>query len=378
MLAGASAGLSCHSNNAGTVPDAAVDSPGMLAADSGPRRDATGGADVQDASVSGGPKETGSDLAWMDDRGDTANAGDAPPVATTDVGPVDAAVDRDPGRDTFVPVDADAWTNSEHFTCATSMFSLKDPGGSTAAPLQAYVLTVTATDGRYTGELRLFAPHSEDRGAVTPQVVTLTGRAGPSEIALVFASGEFRATPVPGSARGVFEGSARFAQPTFGALGLLDQVAAACWLDSSVPRFRYNPTSGQCTDDDGVTGRQVVPLPMLRETKNGECATVSSNGPPGSLPVLNGALLLNELDAGYPKLSGWNLRGAVLSGTGINFALLLDADLRGTSLSGFFAGYHNITASVDEHTTGLDTLACPKGAVTNGRLVCCTVGGSCQ
>jgi hypothetical protein len=89
-------------------------------------------------------------------------------------------------------------------------------------------------------------------------------------------------------------------------------------------------------------------------------------------------VVLNEVDVGYPSLMGWNLRGAALAGASLSFAMLLDADLRGSDLTDFMPDYHAITATIDAHTTGIDAIHCILGSRSTERWTCCTVGGVCD
>jgi uncharacterized protein YjbI with pentapeptide repeats len=47
---------------------------------------------------------------------------------------------------------------------------------------------------------------------------------------------------------------------------------------------------------------------------------------------------------------GWNLRGAVLSGSTLHFTNLVDAELEGADLSRLEYGYADITGTTDLHT----------------------------
>jgi len=110
-----------------------------------------------------------------------------------------------------------------------------------------------------------------------------------------------------------------------------------CWEPSIEPEFLYDTSTGDCTDDNGEEGTNPWPIHMVRETGDGECTRLVD-------------VALNEDDYGYPDLEEWNLRGAVLDGSAMHFANLVDANLEGTDMAGFGFGYAEITGSTDAHT----------------------------
>lgn len=263
---------------------------------------------------------------------------------------------------------------AEIFICATSMFSFSAIG--TAPVLNAYVLTLTPATNGYVGQLRLEAAGSGATPAPPPpETVAINGVVGRNAIDVAFPGGSVQVTPLPGAAAGILDGDARFERQLYGARGPVDSVAVACWSSASGPRFHYDLDSGRCIDGAGIEGRQAVTVPMLRETGDGECATVSAGQHVDPSPLIPGRVLLNEIDVGYPSLVDWNLKGATLAGTSLYFAMLLEADLRGTDLTGFMPGYHAITATIDAHTTGIDAITCITGTRSAERWACCTVGG---
>jgi hypothetical protein len=113
-------------------------------------------------------------------------------------------------------------------------------------------------------------------------------------------------------------------------------MTLTCYEPGFTPPFRYDAETGGCRNAAGESGSNDIPLAIIRETRDGECATVSG--------ALNGS------DVGYPRLVGWKLAGADLSRASLSFALLLDADLRGARLSGWEAGYVRVTAVTDAFT----------------------------
>jgi len=110
-----------------------------------------------------------------------------------------------------------------------------------------------------------------------------------------------------------------------------------CWDPSIEPDFLYDSASGDCLDENGELGTNPWPIHMVRETGDGECTQLAG-------------VSLNEEDYGYPDLEAWNLRGAVLNGSAMHFANLVDADLEGTDMAEFGFGYAEITGSTDSHT----------------------------
>jgi hypothetical protein len=275
-----------------------------------------------------------------------------------------------------------AIAGTETFVCATAMFSLTSIGQGTVPVYSAYVLTLTPDERRYVGTLRMEALGRETPATPPPaETVALSGVVGRDAIDVTFQGGSVRVTPLAGAADGVLDGSARFDQTLFGFTSPVDSVAVSCWSTAGAPRFHYDLDSGRCIDAAGAEGRQAVTVPMLRETRDGECAILSAGRHVDADPLMPGRVVLNEIALGAHTLVGWNLKGASLAGGSLYFAVLLDADLRGADLSEFMAGYHNITGAIDAHTRGLDGIACIAAISpppSPDRFVCCTLGGPCE
>lgn len=272
-----------------------------------------------------------------------------------------------------------AVAGTETFVCATAMFALTATG---ARVYSAYVLTLTPDERGYVGALRMKAlRETSATPPPTTQAVGISGVVGRDAIDVTFQGGSVQVTPLAGAADGVLDGSARFDQTLFGFVSPVDSVAVSCWSTASAPRFHYDADSGRCIDAAGAEGRQAVTVPMLRETRDGECATLSAGRHVDADPLLPGRVVLNEIAVGAHILEGWNLKGAALAGGALYFGVLLNADLRGADLSGFMAGYHNITGAIDAHTKGLDGITCIAAISpppSPDRFVCCTLGVSCE
>lgn len=109
-----------------------------------------------------------------------------------------------------------------------------------------------------------------------------------------------------------------------------------CFRPGFARAFAYDATTGSCKNAKGETGRNDIPLAVIRETKNGECTA-----PVGEL---------NDSDLGYPSLEGWDLAGADLSKATLHFAGLSTADLRGAQLHGMSFGYAEVAGTIDAFT----------------------------
>lgn len=315
---------------------------GSVASDGG-----AGGASGGGAGVAGGP---------VGGRGGDSNGGGAGGSA---------------GRSSAGGSTGAGGATSSALSCATSAFSFTKEGIGQNRVINAYTLELTPAGNGYSGALRLETPGHDELPLATPQILAVTATIGADRIALAFQGGSIDATPLPGGAKGAFEGTARFDAVMYGSQGALDTLTAACWVTAAVARFHYDTNTGRCVDAGGAEGRQPIPIPMLRATRDGECTTPSLGQP----PISKGPIRLNDIDLRYPVFRGWNLKGAALAGSEIYFGLIIDADLRGTDFTGFKAGYHNITGMTDAYTVGLAAIGCPQPS--NGRLVCCTVGGLC-
>ena len=114
-----------------------------------------------------------------------------------------------------------------------------------------------------------------------------------------------------------------------------ETMPVVCWDPGALAKKRtYDGAAGNCFSTDAMGTPFTVA--SVRETKNGECG----------MPMHDD---IDEGDGAEPILRGWNLRGATLS-TGLHFAHLVDADLRGADLSALDYGYATITGQIDSFT----------------------------
>lgn len=122
------------------------------------------------------------------------------------------------------------------------------------------------------------------------------------------------------------------------------EMPITCWAEDWTLRYEYDPATGTCRDTAGSEGRNALPVELVRETRQGECADLSG-------------LSINEENLAYPSLEGWNLRGAELAGASLHFANLFDAALEGADMGRFGYGYAEMTGTIDEYTV-LPTTGC--------------------
>jgi hypothetical protein len=116
--------------------------------------------------------------------------------------------------------------------------------------------------------------------------------------------------------------------------GTLDAV---CWSEGFQPQHHYDASLGTCVDDSGVAGVDLLPVPYVRVSGDGQC---------GFFPGLS----LNEDFFDYPVLRNIVLRGAVLDTANLYFAHIVDSQWEGADLTGFGFGYATLSGTVDEHT----------------------------
>ena len=123
-------------------------------------------------------------------------------------------------------------------------------------------------------------------------------------------------------------------------------------------KFRYQPSSGQCIDDQGHQGYNPIDLsylfdgmteaqlkdPKLRskpayKNKVAECVDFSSFN-------FNSVIKFD-----YVRLVNWNLKGAKLDKAEFTFAKMINADLRGAQLQKISIGYTTIEGTIDDFTS---------------------------
>ena len=134
---------------------------------------------------------------------------------------------------------------------------------------------------------------------------------------------------VPGTAGRLFIGS--------GTSTHAESLSFTCWDERVSPRFTYDGETGLCTDSEGREGLNPWTMEMVRETGEAECADLRG-------------VALEEGDFSKPRLTGWNLRGAVLDDASIHFAIIEDAQLHGADLSGLSMGYAHVSGDIDGFT----------------------------
>ena len=136
----------------------------------------------------------------------------------------------------------------------------------------------------------------------------------------------------------------------------------SCWDPRNpTPRFQYDAASGTCIDEQGIEGFNMVTVPFIRETKNGQCADLSW-------------ATLNEYVPFDADLENWDLRGARLTDaelgpehdTDPTFVMMSNARLEGADLSSLRVPFGAVEGSIDDHTT-IPDIPC---VVTKDRLEC--------
>jgi hypothetical protein len=125
-------------------------------------------------------------------------------------------------------------------------------------------------------------------------------------------------------------------------------AALVCWDaadgGSGLPAH-YHWESGQCLDSSGQPAMNAIPIEMVREVGNGECADLSG-------------VSINDQDFSYPELDGLNLVGARLSGARLFFAAMHRASLEGADLHDLQFGYATFDGEIDAHTVMPPSAGC--------------------
>jgi hypothetical protein len=126
------------------------------------------------------------------------------------------------------------------------------------------------------------------------------------------------------------------------------ELALTCWSDEElfgspwggkpgILPAHFDWTSETCLDANGRLALNKLPIEVVRETGNGECADLSGAS-------------LNDADTSMPNLDGWILTGAKLDAARLFLANLRGASLQGADLSNLQFGYASITGTVDDAT----------------------------
>lgn len=106
---------------------------------------------------------------------------------------------------------------------------------------------------------------------------------------------------------------------------------------NEAPIDREINAAGVCKNEAGDVGWNQTGVIALRETGFGECADLRG-------------VFINENNLRYPVLQGLNLAGANLEGAQFFFALLEDADLRGTQMRTIEFGYAWLSGKIDAYS----------------------------
>ena len=107
-----------------------------------------------------------------------------------------------------------------------------------------------------------------------------------------------------------------------------------CWDPQTEIAFHYDPGYGTCVNEQGEEGLANRDMIFVRETKNGECAS------------LQWASSTDGMGARV-KLSGLNLRGADLSSFFLEQAHIVDAQLEGAKLGDIALQDGSISGTID-------------------------------
>ena len=126
------------------------------------------------------------------------------------------------------------------------------------------------------------------------------------------------------------------------------EIELSCWEPANTqPTFKYDSKTGRCLDRNGQEGLNSTAVSNIRDTKDGECASLNWS-------------TLNEFVPFDTELSGWNLRGAQLDQAAMSvplndseqaaFVVLSNAKLEGANLSTLSVPAGVIEGTIDEHT----------------------------
>jgi len=121
-------------------------------------------------------------------------------------------------------------------------------------------------------------------------------------------------------------------------VGAFEPVGLWCWNPGLRSGFAYDADDGVCRDADGNEGTEPRPVQIVRETGDGQCADLRG-------------VALDEFEYAYQAWSGFDLRGADLSGASLHFADIADSALEGANMDGLDYGYSQIRGTIDAHTT---------------------------
>lgn len=121
-------------------------------------------------------------------------------------------------------------------------------------------------------------------------------------------------------------------------VGADEPVDVFCWNPELTSGFAYDAADGVCRDADGNEGTEPRPVQVIRETGDGQCADLRG-------------VAIDEGDLSYQSWTGFDLRGADLTGASLHFAHIQDSSLEGAQMETLDFGYAEITGTIDDHTT---------------------------
>jgi uncharacterized protein YjbI with pentapeptide repeats len=112
--------------------------------------------------------------------------------------------------------------------------------------------------------------------------------------------------------------------------------------------YSYDPRSGRCLDKAQTAGWNAFDakalFPSDAKSSSDQIQIIQKDAECVDFTSVNFSDFLN---AKYPQLIGWNLKGAKFGKASMHFIHLLDAKLEGTDFSGLIWGYTKITGSID-------------------------------
>jgi hypothetical protein len=219
-------------------------------------------------------------------------------------------------------------------TCVSGKLAV-DPADKRRQTGESLTIRLTRNDAAWSGEARRSTMHMPSRADELDTVVdllittgTADGLAQDGAVSLGLNGNQLEGTSLGTAASPVFAA-------TWSKEGV--SVPVSCWFDELALAFRYDATSGRCLDKAGQEGRNELPIPVIRATRNGECANLEGD--------------LGENAGHYSIMDRWNLAGAkVMSKARFFGNLILNADMRGADMGLLQFSYGLLTGQTDERT----------------------------